>query len=286
MDLLAELRCKACGRTYNNRKSFLRHVREKHPTPGRQGSYELKCDFCNYKCQRGRDLRRHMERCKSKPVEPAATTKATTSPGTSHASAVTVSATSTKPKLVTETYYTGPDGGQHQTITNQTSACTATTTTAVPLMTVTFPTNSDSTPTEPNHKITICDQRQETTSTTGTATTTPTPTTSSTNMTLLQNFESTTTPSVTDLDFLDHDDLIQDTPPTSEIGKFCLNTQRLARLLGEERLRRVNLEQYRSGVVFIRTMEQCRLPDGTKVNYTEERTYHPPAESYYREIGL
>ena len=41
---------------------------------------------------------------------------------------------------------------------------------------------------------------------------------------------------------MDKDDLIQDTTPSGEIGKFCLNTRRLARLLGEERLRQVNLE--------------------------------------------
>ena len=84
----------------------------------------------------------------------------------------------------------------------------------------------------------------------------------------------------TDMDFMDQE------PRTSAIGQTCQATLRLARLLGEERKRTVDLETRKHGLVIVKTLETCKIPDGTVVKYAAEKTYHPPASDYFKELGF
>ena len=91
-------------------------------------------------------------------------------------------------------------------------------------------------------------------------------------------------PSETDEHFMNGADELQSDngPDRPTIRQFTLNTLRLTKLIGEERYRRLDINKYQTGVVFIRMTEKCVLPDGTKVQYTEDRTYH----AYYKELGF
>ena len=86
----------------------------------------------------------------------------------------------------------------------------------------------------------------------------------------------------TDMDFMDGDQ----EPRTSAIGQTCQATLKLARLLGEERKRTVDLETRKHGLVIVKTLETCKFPDGTVVKYAAEKTYHPPASDYFKELGF
>ena len=73
---------------------------------------------------------------------------------------------------------------------------------------------------------------------------------------------------------------------TSAVGQTCQVTLRLGRLLGEERKRTVDLETKKHGLVIVKTPETCQFPDGTVVKYAAEKTYHPPASDYFKELGF
>ena len=86
-----------------------------------------------------------------------------------------------------------------------------------------------------------------------------------------------------DTDFLAS---VSNEPRKSVIGQTCQQTLRLARLLGEERRRDVDLAKYANGIVVTKTVESCTLPDATMTKFAEERTYHPPAAEYFKELGF
>ena len=69
-------------------------------------------------------------------------------------------------------------------------------------------------------------------------------------------------------------------------GQVTAQVMRLARLMGQDRTRRVQLHRYRGGNVTIRVAEKCRFADGTEASHYEERTYQPPADVYFSELGL
>lgn len=298
-----EYRCKLCKKTYEKYKSFQRHLADKHK-PNRK----IRCDSCGFVCYRNHDLKRHQVTCRARKqqglpppagpirgfgnykipkkctlatetvsIGPAATVTSLTpavsapvpvmtNPTSEPEPAATKEGEDAQATVITPTEFPAaalPSGASDQAL--QPALETVDMDELTSLLDQVDPPATSGEQQQPVPPLAITFQN------TGSDETEP------------QHYQRTVRPSADDPDFFT---TAGDGDRTTPMGVTCQQTLRLARLLGDERYRRVDFNKFRNGTVTTKIFEKCVFPDGTVVSHCEERVYHPPASEYFSSLGF